>query len=382
MGLCTDRRMGRMLALRRGPWDEARIIGPGKEIVTSEDRVLVAGTGGASLGTEILKSLMAAGGYQVFGCDVSPSAYGLYESGFSEAFLLPKDNFASAVMNVCLEHKIPVVIPGGEAPLRLLLDMNDQFREHGITVACNDPEVARVCLDKTRFQATLRRLSLPSPWSMTIEDLQSLETLRVPEYPCVVKPATGSGGSKLVLLAGDWQELDRHVRETLAIAGPLQVQEYIPEDEGEFTVGVLSLPDVPYLQSLVMRRVLDSPLSVASRTVDGVISTGITQGFVDDFPNVRETAEGVAQALNSVGPLNIQGRLHGGKFLSFEANPRFSASTFLRTMAGFNEIDSYLQHLLHGTKPPAIHLRRGFYLRSFTEMWVSPERWRNDPVDH
>ncbi len=45
-------------------------------------RVMIAGIGGASLGTEIYKSLYLAGNYEIFGCDVSATAYGLYEAGF------------------------------------------------------------------------------------------------------------------------------------------------------------------------------------------------------------------------------------------------------------------------------------------------------------
>jgi carbamoyl-phosphate synthase large subunit len=42
-------------------------------------RVLVAGIGGASLGTEILKALQLAGRYELFGCDISPMAFGHYD---------------------------------------------------------------------------------------------------------------------------------------------------------------------------------------------------------------------------------------------------------------------------------------------------------------
>jgi carbamoyl-phosphate synthase large subunit len=54
----------------------------------------------------------------------------------------------------------------------------------------------------------------------------------------------------------------------------------------------------------------------------------------------------MANALGSVGPLNIQGRLDNGEFVAFEINPRFSGTTPMRAMAGFNEpellIDWYL----------------------------------------
>ena len=47
-------------------------------------KVMIAGIGGASLGTEILKSLVLAGNYKVFGCDISSTAYGLYDEDFEK----------------------------------------------------------------------------------------------------------------------------------------------------------------------------------------------------------------------------------------------------------------------------------------------------------
>ena len=38
-------------------------------------KVMIAGVGGASLGTEILKSLKITNRYDIFGCDISPTAY-------------------------------------------------------------------------------------------------------------------------------------------------------------------------------------------------------------------------------------------------------------------------------------------------------------------
>ncbi len=54
----------------------------------------------------------------------------------------------------------------------------------------------------------------------------------------------------------------------------------------------------------------------------------------------------------------------------FEINPRFSASTFLRALAGFNEIDSFLCYETTGAVDPVPTLREGWYLRSFTERFV------------
>jgi carbamoyl-phosphate synthase large subunit len=67
------------------------------------------------------------------------------------------------------------------------------------------------------------------------------------------------------------------------------------------------------------------------------ISSGITQGEISTFTPVLDACRRIAEALGSRGPLNIQGRWDGSNFMPFEINPRFSGTTSMRAMAGFNE---------------------------------------------
>ena len=119
-----------------------------------------------------------------------------------------------------------------------------------------------------------------------------------------------------------------------------------------------------------LRRALDAKLSVAYRGRGGVISSGYSQGYIDQFPNLCDQAERIAVAIGSQGPINIQARVRDGVLLPFEINPRFSASTYLRTMAGFNEIDILIKYRASGIRPNRPSIRRGWYLRSLTECFV------------
>jgi carbamoyl-phosphate synthase large subunit len=105
-----------------------------------------------------------------------------------------------------------------------------------------------------------------------------------------------------------------------------------------------------------------------------MISSGYSQGRIDDFPEIRATAERISQAIQSRGPLNIQGRLRNGHLVPFEINARFSASTFLRALAGFNEVDIYLQFIINGARNKPAALRPGYYLRSLNEVFVAADK--------
>mgnify|MGYP004146518507 CR=1 FL=1 len=63
-------------------------------------KVMIAGIGGASLGTEIAKSLQMANGYKIYGCDISTEAYGLYQPEFKKTYLVDRDDYISDVEDV------------------------------------------------------------------------------------------------------------------------------------------------------------------------------------------------------------------------------------------------------------------------------------------
>ena len=82
--------------------------------------VLIAGLGGASLGTEIFKSLRHSGNYNIFGADISSYAYGLYQTGFVRTYILDHKQYIPNLLNICKKEKIDAIIPGAEEPLLLL----------------------------------------------------------------------------------------------------------------------------------------------------------------------------------------------------------------------------------------------------------------------
>lgn len=202
---------------------------------------------------------------------------------------------------------------------------------------------------------------------MAVKARTDLENI---SFPVVVKPSTGTGGSNFVFLTSEPEEAFLYAQ-YIAKNGKVPIlQEYLSEEEGEFTVGVLSLPDGEVACSVALKRIFNSKLSVLSKTADGLISSGYSQGLIDDFPEVCATAEKIARAIRSTGPINIQGRVRNGVLIPFEINPRFSASCYLRALAGVNEVDIFLKYLFSGVYEKSASLNKGYYLRSFSEIFV------------
>ena len=79
-----------------------------------------------------------------------------------------------------------------------------------------------------------------------------------------------------------------------------------------------------------------------------MISTGISQGHAADWPQVRSACEKIAASLSPIAPVNIQCRVVDGDVIPFEINPRFSGTTSLRAMAGYNQPDTLVRRDVFG----------------------------------
>jgi carbamoyl-phosphate synthase large subunit len=335
--------------------------------------VLVAGIGGGSLGLEIAKALRLAARYRIAGCDISPLAFGHYCDLFDHTEVVELDNYVEQLLKICRTLRVNVIVPGGDQPTTLIAAACERFDSYGVRNASNAPRVVSLLSDKERCFDALARNGFAIPRTIALDD--KFEAADVP-LPCVVKPAIGSGGSAFVFFARSTEEVALYNAYLRNNGRRAIAQEYVPVSNGEFTVGVLSDLDADVRGSIVLKRVFPAKLSVAASGADFLISSGITQGHIGNYPEVARTASAIARAVGSNGPINVQGRVDTeGKFLPFEINPRFSASTYLRALAGFNEVDYFVQLLL-GEQSPPLTARSGWFLRGITEVFVADEAIR------
>jgi carbamoyl-phosphate synthase large subunit len=332
-------------------------------------RVLVAGAGGASLGTETLKALALTGRYEVVVADISPLAYGLYQPEAVGGHVLRGERYVDDLIACCQREDVQLLLPGGEATLKLINESSQRLLEAGITPVLNKPSVILACSNKSATFDFLKQRGIPVPHTRVLKNERDLMDFPM---PCIIKPATETGGSVMVSAASTRAEALMYA-EWIWKAGLTAIaQEYLSHEQGEFTVGVLRFGS--WMGSIAMKREFPCKLSYLLKTKQFIISTGYSQGLIDGFPEVCAQAERIAHAFDSYGPLNIQGRFVNGVFYPFEINPRFSATTYLRAMAGFPEIEMFLDHLAGETAPPSPRIKPGYYLRSLAEMYVPKEK--------
>lgn len=345
--------------------------------------VLVTAIGGGGIGEQILKALRIANGpYRIIGADANPNCPQFSMVDEREVLPLASDpGYMDALLAICKRHGVKALFYGCEPELNLFALHRERIEKEGIFLPINPTEVIRVCLDKEATNRRLADLGFDAPRFVRVtrrEDLSDIDW-----YPVVVKPSLGGGGSANVYIAQSSTEL-------LGLAAYLGletesnflIQEYVGTPEDEYTVGVLNDMDGNYLNSIAVRRQLTGQLNVRTSVVNRtgrkqlgpklVVSSGISHGQVGRFPEVTRQCREIAQAIGATGPINVQCRLVAGRVKVFEINPRFSGTTSLRAMVGYNEPDVMIRrHIFHETFQPDFEYREATILRSLREDIVS-----------
>ena len=343
--------------------------------------VLVTGVGGGGHGHEIVKALRLAGRYWIVGVDMSENSIGFFD--VDEAFIIPPataPEYLQVLLDLATQKNIRVLFHGSEPELRIISQERDKFARKGILVPINSSRIIEMGMNKWATMTFLTNAGFLIP-ATTLVQTEDEIPVDFP-FPAVVKPAVGGGGSNDTFLVQDTDELIFACRSLLRQGREPILQEYIGTPEDEYTVSVLHTLDGELLGSLALRRYIISGLSnrikVANRSGRPefspilAVSSGISQGIIDDFPEVRRSCEAIAGALDSRGPLNIQCRFVHGRLYPFEINPRFSGTTFMRALMGFNEPDLLIRHhLLQECIPKPVKYRFGQVVRGLREQVVS-----------
>ena len=319
--------------------------------------VLITGVSGGSIGEQVCKSLLIGRhSYKLVVTNTTRDATLVIPADVVE--VLPKassDDYMGELLDLVRKHDIQFLIPGSEPELITLSKNLDAFSNLNTKVLINSPEIIATCVNKKQTFEFLSHNDFQVPYTTILENAED-EIDPIVSFPCIVKPSLGGGGSASTFLAQDQEELTFFIHYLTKYGYKPLIQEYIPDAENEYTVGVLHSPHGELLGTVVIRRQILSGLSNRVRMTNQTgrpelgkilaVSSGISQGEIVEHKTVRKTSENIANKLGSVGPLNIQGRWNGSSFIPFEINPRFSGTAPMRALAGFNEpermIDAWL----------------------------------------
>jgi carbamoyl-phosphate synthase large subunit len=281
-------------------------------------------------------------------------------------------DFVSALERIVQHERIDVVLVGTDVELGVLARERARFAALGATVVVASPDFVDVADDKWRTVQALQQAGLPHPRSALATDRAGcLELADECGFPLFAKPRRGarSVGARLVR--------ERHELDSVcAPDSDLIVQEHLPDDPGEYTAGCVGFG--PWGDDGGGGAGGDGGAAAGgARPVGGVV---VLRRDLRDGNTYRAYHGGtdlweadivrIATALGVQGPCNFQFRVRDGEPVVFEINARFSGTTPLRAMFGFNEVEAVVEHVLTGALPGPPNLRPGTVLRTWSDLFV------------
>jgi carbamoyl-phosphate synthase large subunit len=276
-------------------------------------RVLVTAIGG-DVGHSILKCINKNENY-ILGCDIVefPSGLDLVEE-FFRVINAESDKYIEKLVDLCKKNSVTHLIPTNEIEIKRISERIEDFKF--LKVLINHREIVVVFLDKFKTNLFLLSNGFNVPRSFSTKD-------EIEKGVYILK-LNNSNGSKVLKIFKDKSEINELINSS---QDEFIIQEYIPDENSEYTVGVFS--DGVSTNVITFRRLLNG---------------GYTK-FVElvHDRSIENEATKLASKLNLVGSLNIQLRKHNGKNYIFEINPRLSGTTNFRKQLGFDEVNWWLK---------------------------------------
>lgn len=321
--------------------------------------VLVTGVGACGVGEGVAKAVMAADRYELVAVNADANAPALYMA--DHRYIVPRapePGYEEAIIEICRRHDVGFVLPGSEPEVVALSRAREKLNDRGIKVIVSPLAVVETFQDKWRTFEFLTASGLPTP--DTIRPLEAPSSIASIGYPFILKPRFGHASQDVYLVRSPEEAstyLDYFARKHVE---PI-AQQYLAGTD-EFTCSALIGETGEILGSIAMKRSLMGGFS--------------QQVVVEDYPEARSLTESAAHRSGGLGPINVQCRSTEGNLSIFEINARFSGSAPFRAMAGFNEPDIMIQHLLNPDLPPRFAVHHGLVgMRRLEEVLVDEKEY-------
>ena len=303
--------------------------------------VLVTSVGG-NVGQGVVKALRCARGkFRIIGVDMEPRSAGF--SFVDQHYVVSRSEDAEFFEHLCEIHEreeFEAVYVCSHSELDAFTALRPRLMDRlGISVFVNPPEVIAIGRDKLRTAEFLRDRDLPYPRTFIANNMVGVKQLIEDcGFPVVLKPRLGAS-SLNVFIANSMDEITA----ASVLVPDLIVQQYLPDQRQEYTAGTISDANGHVRASIVLRR-------------DLLQGTTYRTELVQDDEVTRQVVR-IVEALGAVGPCNVQFRLLDGIVYAFEINPRFSGTSGVRYLYGFNdaELTFNLLHRATEIKQPSLH---------------------------
>ena len=333
--------------------DHASELGEAAFALAKPVTVLVTGAG-AGVGQSILKALkLSKVKTRIIAVDMQPLAAGLYRS--DAAYTVPgaqDAKYIPALQKICKAENVELLLVGTDVELEVLALHREEFEQKtGTCIIVSSPEAIAIADDKWKTTEFLKTHGFPHVRSALADDVDAL--VKDTGFPLAVKPRVGARSIGFQVVH-DKKELNA----ALASRSDLIVQEYLSEEDEEYTCGAFFWEGKCY-GVIPMRRWLRSGDTYKAASLH--------------HPELEHFIEQVGSVLKITGPCNFQLRKDGDMWKIFEINCRFSGTTGAASALGFNVVNALLQNIFFNRPLRRLSFRDAYMLRYWNEVIVPLE---------
>lgn len=319
-----------------------------------EITVLVTGVG-AIIGQGIVKSLKASRfNVRVIGIDKKTECYG---QALCDLYLCkPEVSEDSAEYlefweRVLEQKQVNLVIPGLEVDVDFLVQNIERMNKYGAKFVLNNGDLIDLCNDKLKFYNHYCHSSFEH--IPTIEPVSFDTCIQLFEgQDFLFKPKRGNGGRGIVRIE---DSVDFNYWLTKATADVI-AQPVIGSDEDEYTVATFGdgLGNI-------------GPIITFRRLLSAMGHTEFAELVFE--AEIEFAVQALCKYYKPEGPTNFQFRKFNNKLYLLEINPRFSSSTSVRSILGYNEAEMCIQYYLFDQFDFRVELKSGRVYR-YNEDWL------------
>jgi len=293
-------------------------------------KIMVTGVGG-NVGQGIIEGLRksnCANAYWILGTDIAPyplcAGYSMCDVGVQVPYAIDP-RFIPAVKEVIRNNRIDYVLIGVDAEVLLYTKHKEEIEsETRCKIIVSDESFVNVATDKYLTYLYLKKIGVncPETW------------LRLPfpscEFPVIAKPRTGHGSKGVIVI----DSYDKIVENKQIQDAGYCFQEYLDGDE--YTCGLLFNQEHKLIDSIIMKRKLECGVTVEAQVVE--------------HEEIQKIIEKFAAGTNGkvLGSINLQIKMKNSVPYIHEINPRFSGTTQMRVMAGYNDVASIVDNFAFG----------------------------------
>lgn len=331
--------------------DNLRELGSSALDVAPTISILVTGAG-AGVGQSIIKSIkLSKLKTRLVTADHSHLAAGNYRA--DAAYLVPlagEKNYVRRIVDICKKEKINIIFPGTDVELETLA-LNKKKIESATRakLIISSLKAVRTADDKWQTVNFLKNNRHPYPKSWL-----GITGHNMPggaKFPLVVKPRVGARSIGFSII-NNAKEFDEKIR---LIKNPI-IQEYLPQDNKEYTCGAFFYKGKNYGIITAKRWLRNGDTYKAIFRHDKELENFIAR---------------VGKKLNIFGPCNFQLRKTRKGPTIFEINCRFSGTSGAASFLGFNVANALMQTVCLGRPPKKLSFKEAYMFRYWNEIFTN-----------